>query len=597
MWSLYNENNEFLPPLKFSSGKTQEDVAKEVIEAIEQKHKIIFLRGSPGSGKSALALNIAKEIGKTSVVVPVKFLQKQYEHDYVKKLKLYKPNGEQLKIAMITGRNNHKCLFNTERKADHPFLPCIVEIRKENFDLLHQYVKQNPDVDPNYFDELKDFTRTAVAGACPYWSPIVSDEFAKNTSLEAEKLGYDAIKKNRRYILQRKPGCSYYNQFHAYRDADAIIFNSKKYELENVMLRKPATKLEIIDEGDEFLDKLSNERRINFSHLAARLKRVIEHENSVDVKAVLMEILELVMFLAKNNSGKEIALLATNKAVELIDYFLRNSYLEDYEELEGYYETAVVFAEYKNSSYVMYAENAKREVVLHIVNIDLQRKLNDYLDKNETFLFMSGTLHSKKVLKDIFGISEYCMIEAEPKDFGTVKKVFTKKERDFRYRNFQNGRVTREEYLKALEECIAFAPRPTLVHVNSFSDLPSMEEQEKLQLNIMTSEKLQALQEEGKTGGLMQLFKQGKIDILYSTRCNRGVDLPGKMCNSIVYTKYPYPSMHDVFWQVMKLQKPDQYLEFYFDKAAREYKQRMYRGLRSKDDMIYLLSPDVKVLQ
>jgi len=596
MWSLYNESNEFLPPLTFSSGKTQEGVAKEVIAAREQGHKIIFMRGSPGSGKSALALNIAKEVGKTSVVVPVKFLQKQYEHDYVRKLKLYKQNGEQLKIAMITGRNNHPCLFNTEKKADYPFLPCIVEIRKENIDLLHQYVGQNPAADPDDFQELKDFTRTAVAGACPYWSPIVSEEFAQHTSIDCEKLGYDAIKKNRKYILQRKPGCGYYNQFHAYRDADVIIFNSKKYELENLMFRKPATKLEVIDEGDEFLDKLSNERKINLQHLASRIKRVWEHEKNIDLKAVLQEILELAIFLTKNNSGKEIALLSTNKAVELIDYFLRNSYLGEYEELEHYAETALVFADYKESSYVMYTLNARQETILHIVNVDLQKKLHEYLDRNETFVFMSGTLHSKKVLRDIFGITDYCMIEAEPKDFGTVKRVFTKKEKEFRYRNFQNGSVTRDEYLRALEECIALAPRPTLVHVNSFADLPSIEEQEKLQLTIMPAEKLQELQE-GKTGELMQLFKQGKLDILYSTKCNRGVDFPGKMCNSIVYTKYPYPSMHDVFWQVLKLQKPDHYLEFYFDKAAREYKQRMYRGLRSKDDMIYLLSPDVKVLQ
>ncbi len=597
MWSLYNEKNEFLPPLTFSNGKTQEDVVQEVLAARQQGHKIIFIRGSPGSGKSAVALNIACHIGKTSLVVPVKFLQKQYEHDYVQKLKLYKQNGEQLKIAMITGRNNHPCLFNTEKKADYPFLPCSIELRKENLGLLHPFVAQNPAVDAADFVELKDFTRTAVAGACPYWSPIVSEEFAFKTTLDGKRLPYTAIKNNKMCLVQRKSGCSYYGQFHAYRDADVIIFNSKKYELENLMLRKPATKLEIIDEGDEFLDHLSNEHKINLHYLAARLKRVMDYEHNVDIKEVLQEIHMLVQLLMQKNSGKEIMQLSTNKAVELLDYFLRNSYLGEYEELIPYYEIALSFADYKTTSYVMYLKNSKQETILHIVNIDLQKKLHDYLEKNEAFVFMSGTLHSKKVLRDIFGITDYLVIEAEPKDFGTVKKVFTQKEREFRYRNFQNGKVTREDYLKALEACIEQAPRPTLVHVNSFADLPSREEQEHYQLTVMPSEKLQSLQEEGKTGELMQLFKTGKLDILYSTKCNRGVDFPGAMCNSIVYTKYPYPSMHDVFWQVLKREKPDHYLEFYFDKAAREYKQRMYRGLRSKEDMIYLLSPDLKVLQ
>ena len=94
----------------------------------------------------------------------------------------------------------------------------------------------------------------------------------------------------------------------------------------------------------------------------------------------------------------------------------------------------------------------------------------------------------------------------------------------------------------------------------------------------------------------MQLFKEGKIDILYSTKCGRGVDLPGNMCNSIIMTKYPYPSMSSIFWKVLKETQPDNFLDFYFDKAAREYTQKLYRALRSKDDKVYLFSPDIKVL-
>ena len=37
-------------------------------------------------------------------------------------------------------------------------------------------------------------------------------------------------------------------------------------------------------------------------------------------------------------------------------------------------------------------------------------------------------------------------------------------------------------------------------------------------------------------------------------------------------------------------------MEFYFDKAKREFIQRIYRGLRSHDDLVNLLSPDSKVL-
>jgi len=43
-WNLY-QNNKFLEPLKFSNGKSQEDVVQEVLDSVKQGHKIIFIRG------------------------------------------------------------------------------------------------------------------------------------------------------------------------------------------------------------------------------------------------------------------------------------------------------------------------------------------------------------------------------------------------------------------------------------------------------------------------------------------------------------------------------------------------------------------------
>ena len=106
MWSLYDSGKE-LKPWVFSNGKSQEDVVKEVINAIEKGKKIIFIHGICGTGKSAIALNLAKEFGRASIVVPVKALQKQFEDDYTNKKYLIKENGEKLKIEVLTGRQNH----------------------------------------------------------------------------------------------------------------------------------------------------------------------------------------------------------------------------------------------------------------------------------------------------------------------------------------------------------------------------------------------------------------------------------------------------------------------------------------------------------
>jgi len=83
-WSLYEDEKE-LSPLVFSNGKSQSDIVNEVLSAIEQGYKIIFIKGVCGSGKSAISLNLAKEIGRTSIIVPIKSLQEQYIKDYTEK--------------------------------------------------------------------------------------------------------------------------------------------------------------------------------------------------------------------------------------------------------------------------------------------------------------------------------------------------------------------------------------------------------------------------------------------------------------------------------------------------------------------------------
>ena len=157
-WSLY-ENDKLLAPLKFSNGKTQQDIVNEVIQATEQGYKIIFIKGVCGTGKSAIALNLAKHFGKTSIVVPIKSLQEQYIKDYTDKKYILK-DKKKLKISSILGRKNFECKFlqdtpaqrvitekdsrlsdifegvkpihEEDTSADNKFLPCKIEIKDKN---------------------------------------------------------------------------------------------------------------------------------------------------------------------------------------------------------------------------------------------------------------------------------------------------------------------------------------------------------------------------------------------------------------------------------------------------------------------------------
>ncbi len=606
-WSLYNQKEELLPPLQFSNGKTQEDVVQEVLAKIREGHSIIFIHGACGTGKSAIALNIAKELGRASIVVPVKYLQAQYREDYTNKLSIKREN-KNLTIKILDGRNNHKCLWNQQVHADDKFLPCSIEVKKENIEKIKEFINENPFVNPANIESIDDVRRFTVAPACPYWSPIIQTDYISEGSLssmlpDATAFHYIGLRNKKFSLLKREPGCTYYEQFQSYLNADVIIFNSKKYEFENLIDRKPRTDVEIIDEGDEFLDSLSNEKKINLHFLNTRAKKIHAECKKPETKEILQEVIDQTDIILNDSNifkkiqDKTITRLKEAEVMPLFVLFLANEQLTEYEDLEQFYFTAKNFEKLIEDSYVDYYISEKNAMIARIVNINLEKKLKEFTDKNNVFIFMSGTIHTKKVLTEIFGIKEFITIEAETASQGKVKKVYTGLEKNFRYKEFKEKRVTREEYLKALSKCIEVATKPTLVHINSFTDLPTEEEKTFYNLTIISREKLQGQQEKYKQGELLQLFKEKKLDVLYSTKCSRGVDFPGDMCNSIVFTKYPYPNISAIFWKMLRENKPEQFGDFYRDKAHREFLQRMYRGLRSKDDQIEILSPDIMVLK
>ena len=195
-WSLY-EGEKHLPPKIFSNGKSQKDIVEEVLESIKQGDKIIFIHGVCGTGKSAIALNIAKKLGRASVVVPGKNLQKQYKEDYENKKHILKDNNEKLKISVMTGRKNHKCKFLEDNKnaipkviketnaklhdifagrreevtdtigkdisADNYNIPCKIEIKEKNWQRIRKYLQENKDVNSKDFNDIKDVKRVSVA--------------------------------------------------------------------------------------------------------------------------------------------------------------------------------------------------------------------------------------------------------------------------------------------------------------------------------------------------------------------------------------------------------------------------------------------------
>jgi Rad3-related DNA helicase len=632
------EKHRKLHPLTFCNGKSQEDVVKEVLEAVKKGDKIIFIHGVCGTGKSAIALNIARKLGKTSIVVPIKNLQEQYKRDYEKDKYLLKDNGEKLKISVMTGRKNHVCKFlednagaipkikqeinsklhdifegkreeakqlrKEDLSANNSNLPCKIEIREKNWKKIKQYLKQNNKVNIQDFDDIKDVKRASVAAACPYWSPVMPDQYELKSFSDSKKKTYMGLNNTRFNFYSGKPGCSFYEQFNYYVDSDVIVFNSLKYKLETALNRKPLTEVEIIDECDEFLDSFSNSRNINLDRLQNSLVQASWLNDMV--ASLAQEMNELIQSFKRDERIKdaaatgEIVPLRETSIYDLFKILLKNQELILQIDEESYVfdveESARMFEDFLDDSYLTISKRDEQWIV-SVVTTNLAKRFKDLADKNKVLVLMSGTLHSEEVLRDIFGLENFKKVEAEIKNQGRINVVKTGLEMDCRYSNFSSGKHTRENYLKALSKCLKVAEKPVLVHVNGFVDLPSEQELEEYDIdNLISKEKLRELQDKDRAGKIVNRFKKGQIDVLFTTKCGRGVDFPGDQCKSIVFTKYPNPNVQDAFWKILNKTKPQYYWAFYKDKAKRELWQKVYRGLRFKEDFVNVLSPDSRVL-
>jgi Rad3-related DNA helicase len=603
-WSLY-EKEKRLEPLRFSNGKTQEDVVKEVIEQILSGKKVVLIHGVCGTGKSAIALNIARALGRASVVVPVKALQKQYEDDYAERKYLLKQDGKKMKIAMLTGRENHDSVIESGVSCADPNLPDTIPIVDRNFEKIAAYYRDNPLITNKMeLNNVAKIKRISIAPANPYWSPLVPADFELPLR-DAKKKKYLGLRGRDFVFYHRKQGCSYYDQYQAYIDADILIFNAAKYKIEVALDRKPATAVDIIDEADEFLDSFSVQHELNLTRLANSLKTLhIEESVAQEVANKTVTFLELEEKRAQALGINE-KLIYALKDTNII-HILRS--LSNSRELQAEVnvdeqsyaskgiEIAQQFSEAFDETYLTYRRDDK-DLIATLVTTNVARRFHELADKCSALVLMSGTLHSKEVLREIFGINDYVVVDAEIKHQGTLEIEKTGKEMDCKYSNFASGKHSKQDYYASLNLCLEKAERPVLIHINAFDDLPSETDLAFSDFSSLISrENLRKNQEEDRIGKAIKQFKQKQIKELFSTKCSRGVDFPGDICNSIVFTKYPNPDVNGTFWKILQKTHAHAFWSFYKDKARREFLQRVYRALRSKEDHVYILSPDSRVL-
>lgn len=569
VWGLYSSTGNTLPPRTFSSGKTQEETIDEIIERFDD-NRIVLLKGGVGSGKSIIGATVAGVLGKGIINVPVKPLQEQYEKDYGGRLHI-KINEKPLKIRVLKGRDNFTCkkILGGNVKCSSRVLPCTMPLDSST-------------------------PRWKVARKCRYWSPTYSHDVKPLRNEEGcEVFEYEGVG-GTQYMYQRHEGCSYYDQNNYYQDADILVYNNAKWYVDSLMGRKPKVDVEIFDEADLFLDGLTLRSVISERMITMLLKEARDAKDELYRKGEHAEGMEIESQATDIKKGFE-KLMGGNVPFEPHD--LNDAAEHFLKELLGFLkllETDYADSVSSTLEYVLtykevtsfYVENGR--IVFFVPEPSFV--MRDMLEKSSgKILFMSATLQDPAVLKNVYGFDDFAYVEGESRTPGRLYARRIEDEKQVNWKNWQLE-MFREQYWKTLSKIVRRAERPTLIQVHSYQYLP----QNKGYTHVPTQEEIKGMNQEA----CIHSFKAGNDDVLFSTKTDRGIDLPGEMCRAVVIMKYPFPSMNDPIFTVMKKRLGDQaFWSYYNDIARRDFLQQIGRGLRSNDDWVEVWSPDLRVHQ
>ena len=253
-WSAYDREGNFLQPRKYTTGNTQEDVVKQIIENFDS-HNLTLLKGPPGTGKSLIAMNVSRSFvegdKKTIFITPGIALSEQYSNDYggdfsniyVNQLKENIP----LTMSSMKGKGNFKCVwaeehikelladkkirFEREVYATEKFLPCNLKSK---------------DKSPSY--HLKKICQN-----CKF----IFDANQDNLQIDYDsQIKFTNIWGKEKVLYSRGHKCNYYNLIQDLITTNMTAMNNHMFWCFLSIGYLPDTKLLVIDEFDKFLEEL-----------------------------------------------------------------------------------------------------------------------------------------------------------------------------------------------------------------------------------------------------------------------------------------------------------------------------------------------------
>ncbi len=532
MWRLYNQKrNEAIHPLDYRS-KSQYDLINEIYDAL-QEFDIVFLQGAVGTGKSVVALHLIAEFGKGIIQTPTKALENQYQQDYQQgDTCILMEDGEALKVEQIKGRNNFYCpYFENRVKCDYKSLPCSRPLRKEE-------------------------NRLGVARECPYWSPVTKKPIAENYAqqLDAAMSEYQAVDGPYGFV-HRKENCPYYTQYQSYlKDEIAIIMNSALWDIETFSGRKASVPVEIIDEGDAYLDGLCFRISVGkekLDKLFNKYQDLIEDEFRDDLIREFNRLLE-------NYQGY---MGSVEPLLHLLDWLVE---LQDITRA-GELNRLKMISMYAHEAYaVVY----KDRMMFYLAEPSFV--LKEVRRRSGKLVFMSATFQDLSVLEEVYGLApdEYAFCWGEERHPGTVYAMRTGREEPVNFKRWKDNRF-RQEYFQLRDWIVEQAKQPKLIQVWGKKYADGVEKDFK-NINVL---------------------EDGEED--WSTVASRGLDLSDDKCRSIILLKCPFPDAKDPILQTMKHKLGEKaFWKYYNDIAERNLIQQVGRGVRNQNDWVEVWSPD-----
>jgi Rad3-related DNA helicase len=420
---LYDSRGE-LPPLRYSTGKTQLDVVKQILETFESSD-VVFLRATVGSGKSVIGIRTGIELGRAVIAVPTKVLSDQYVQSYERDKFFKRGDGSRVRIGILKGRRNFPCLYAKDRglriDASAIKIPCRRRLNRRTGE-----------------------TRQAALSECRHWGFIFPRSVARE--LAVRKLVYRGLAGE--WALCLRGECPYWKQFEAYAFADVIVMNSAKWASEVAIGRLPAVGLTVVDEADGWLDSLALRLTVREEFIRDAAARMEDQEDRKRLDSLWEDVvakrIDPIWF-----ASELVSVLEEADETETRVFWKLQWVLEHREHVE-------VEVKDRSVSYLVPDPAPVLRWVMERVG--------------GKWLLMSATCQSPEVLREIFGIDPV-FVEGEVRFPGRVRVRQTGSELPVTHSGWADERF-RARYWELLAQMFERAAKPCFVPVHAFKYLP-----------------------------------------------------------------------------------------------------------------------------